>query len=262
MTGVPRGLNVRLATAAVLIAALLAALLLLPTAWRAALATLLAALGALEWARLCRMSGAAAWGYGAAMALAVVAAYHSDPWLPAFALSAAFWILAAPAWMWRGVAATQAPLLAAAGFVVLVPAALAMAVLPGLQVVLVLTLVSLADAAAYFAGSAWGTRKLAPSISPGKTREGAVAGLLVALVYAMICGIFVEGIAWVPFLLSAALIAVLSIVGDLFESALKRQAGAKDSGALLPGHGGILDRIDSATATLPVAALLIPWISR
>jgi phosphatidate cytidylyltransferase len=151
-------------------------------------------------------------------------------------------------------------MLAAAGFVVIVPAALAMAVLPGVQVVLVIALASLADAAAYFAGSAWGRTKLAPSISPGKTREGALAGLAVALVYAIICGAFVEGIAWVPFLLSALLIAVLSIVGDLFESALKRQAGAKDSGTLLPGHGGILDRIDSATATLPVAALLIPWI--
>jgi phosphatidate cytidylyltransferase len=255
-------LNVRLATAGVLIAALLAALLLLPVAWRAALAAALAAMAALEWARLCRMSGPAAWGYGGAMALAVVAAYHSEPWTPAFALSAAFWIFAAPAWMWRGVAASHTSLLAVAGFVVLVPAALAMAVLPGLQVVLVLTLVSLADAAAYFAGSAWGTHKLAPSISPGKTREGAVAGLLVALGYAIICGAFVEGIAWVPFLFSAALIAVLSIAGDLFESALKRQAGAKDSGSLLPGHGGVLDRIDSATATLPVAALLIPWILR
>jgi len=130
-----------------------------------------------------------------------------------------------------------------------------------LQVILVLTLVSLADAAAYFAGSAWGRRKLAPSISPGKTREGALAGLAAALVYAIICGAFVEGIAWVPFLFSAVLIAVLSIVGDLFESALKRQAGAKDSGSLLPGHGGVLDRIDSATATLPVAALLIPWVA-
>jgi phosphatidate cytidylyltransferase len=144
--------------------------------------------------------------------------------------------------------------------VVLVPAALAIALLPGVQVVLILALVSLADTGAYFAGNAWGRHKLAPSISPGKTREGAVGGLAVALVYAIICGAFVEGIAWVPYLFSAALIAVLSIVGDLFESALKRQAGAKDSGTLLPGHGGILDRIDSATATLPVAALLIPWV--
>jgi len=122
--------------------------------------------------------------------------------------------------------------------------------------------VSLTDAGAYFVGSAWGRSKLAPSISPGKTREGALGGLAVALLYAIICGAFVEGIAWVTYLLSAALIAVLSIVGDLFESAVKRQAGAKDSGTLLPGHGGVLDRVDSATATLPLAALLIPWVAR
>jgi phosphatidate cytidylyltransferase len=256
----PRGLGARLATAAVLIAFLLAALLLLPNLWRAVLATALAGFGALEWARLCRLSGPPAWGYAGAMALAVVVAYNTDPWTPVFALGTAFWMLAAPLWMSRGVSSSHSSMLAAAGFIVLVPAALAMAVLPGLQVVLIIALASLADAAAYFAGSAWGRTKLAPSISPGKTREGALAGLAVALVYAIICGAFIEGITWVPFLLSALLIAVLSIVGDLFESALKRQAGAKDSGTLLPGHGGILDRIDSATATLPVAALLIPWI--
>jgi phosphatidate cytidylyltransferase len=258
--GAPRGLSVRLATALVVIALLLAALLLLPSVWRAVLTTAIAGFAGLEWARLCRMSGAAAWGYAGAMALAVVVTYNSDPLLPAYAVSALFWIVVAPFWMWRGVAANQVRLLAPAGFVVLVPAAVAMAALPGLQVVLILTLVSLADAGAYFIGSAWGRHKLAPSISPGKTREGAVGGLVVALAYAIICGAFVEGISWVPFLASAVLIAVLSILGDLFESALKRQAGAKDSGRLLPGHGGILDRVDSATATLPVAALLMPWI--
>jgi phosphatidate cytidylyltransferase len=99
----------------------------------------------------------------------------------------------------------------------------------------------------------------APSISPGKTWEGAFGGVAGALAWAIICGTFAEGISWVPYLAAAALIAVLSIVGDLFESAAKRQAGAKDSGTLLPGHGGILDRIDSATAALPVAALLLPF---
>ena len=216
---------------------------------------------AIEWARLCGLTGPAAWGYIAAIVLAAIAAYYS-PWTPTFALAAIFWIAVAPAWMWRGVSPSRARWLAATGFVVIVPAALAMAALPGLQVVLVIALASIADAAAYFAGSAWGKNKLAPSISPGKTREGAIGGLAAALVYAIICAALAEGIAWVPFLFSALLLAVLSIVGDLFESALKRQAGAKDSGSLLPGHGGVLDRIDSATATLPVAALLIPWVVR
>ena len=124
-----------------------------------------------------------------------------------------------------------------------------------------LALVWIADTAAYFAGTRWGRHKLAPAISPGKTWEGAAGGLAGVLVYASaIMAAMVEGIAWAPFLGAAALLAVLSIVGDLFESAAKRQAGVKDSGALLPGHGGVLDRIDSATSTLPIAAALAPWI--
>jgi len=132
--------------------------------------------------------------------------------------------------------------------------------LGALEVLLVLILVWIADTAAYFVGRAWGRRKLAPAISPGKTWEGAAGGLLGALAYAIICRFFIEGIAWAPYLAAAALLAMVSIVGDLFESAAKRQAGVKDSGTILPGHGGILDRIDSATAVLPVAALLWPWI--
>src|SRR5258706_11009617 len=146
------------------------------------------------------------------------------------------------------------------GFVELLPATVAMASLPALQELEVLGLVWIAYTVAYFAGRAWGRHKLAPSISPGKTREGAVGGLIGALAYAIICGALVEGLSWLPYVAAAALIAVLSIVGDLFESAVKRQAAVKDSGTLLPGHGGILDRVDSATATLPLAALIVPWI--
>jgi len=143
------------------------------------------------------------------------------------------------------------------GFVVIVPAALALAVVPGKEVLLVLVLVWIADSAAYFVGRAWGRRKLAPSISPGKTWEGAAGGIFGAVAYAIICAGFLDGIAWGPLLAAAIVLSALSIVGDLFESAAKRQAEVKDSGALLPGHGGILDRIDSATAVLPVAALLL-----
>ena len=171
-----------------------------------------------------------------------------------------FWVIIAPIWLARGVSLQHRSALLAAGFIILVPAALALAALPPLQVLAVLVLVWVADSAAYFVGRAWGRRKLAPSISPGKTWEGAWGGIAGALAYAIICGGLAGGVAWIPLVAGAALLAVLSIVGDLFESAAKRQAGVKDSGTLLPGHGGILDRIDSATATLPLAALLLPWM--
>jgi len=171
-----------------------------------------------------------------------------------------FWVIIAPIWLARGVGLQQRMALLAAGFIILVPAALALAALPPLQVLAVLVLVWVADSAAYFVGRAWGRRKLAPRISPGKTWEGAWGGIAGALAYAIICGGLAGGVAWIPLVAGAALLAVLSIVGDLFESAAKRQAGVKDSGTLLPGHGGILDRIDSATATLPLAALLLPWM--
>jgi phosphatidate cytidylyltransferase len=129
---------------------------------------------------------------------------------------------------------------------------------------MVLGLVWVADTAAYLAGRAFGKRKLAPAISPGKTWEGVAGALVASVFYAIIWAQFdpglaalVQGPAWLPYLAGAVLLCAVSIVGDLFESAAKRRAGVKDSGRLLPGHGGVLDRIDSATATLPVALLLM-----
>ena len=168
-----------------------------------------------------------------------------------------FWVVAAPLWLWRGMRAGQRAALIAAGFIVIVPAAVALALLPPAEVLAVLVLVWIADTAAYFVGRAWGRRKLAPSISPGKSWEGALGGVVGAVAYAIICGTFLWGNAWPAYLVAAVVLAAISIVGDLFESAAKRQAGVKDSGTLLPGHGGILDRIDSATAVLPIAALLL-----
>jgi phosphatidate cytidylyltransferase len=175
----------------------------------------------------------------------------------AFAVAGAFWLLAAPAWLARGMKPGRAPGLLVAGMIVLLPAALAMTALEPRRLLMILMLVWLADSAAYFAGRAWGRRKLAPSISPGKTWEGALAGVAAALVWAIICRRYFDEAAWPRYLAGAALLAVASILGDLFESAAKRRAGVKDSGTLLPGHGGILDRIDSATAVLPLSALLL-----
>ncbi|HEX6266301.1 MAG TPA: phosphatidate cytidylyltransferase [Burkholderiales bacterium] len=253
-------LAARVATAAVLIAGLVGALLFLP---RAALAGLLAVVllfAGLEWARLCRLGPRSAWAFAVILSLAFLAADYAGLQQALFVVAAVWWIALAPAWMWRGVRPGERLWLGAAGFAVLVPAGLAMLALAPLQVLLVLVLVWIADTAAYFVGRAWGRRKLAPAISPGKTWEGAAGGLMGALAYAIIGGFWFQGIAWAPFLAAAALLAMVSIVGDLFESAAKRQAGVKDSGSLLPGHGGILDRIDSATASLPLAALLWPLV--
>jgi phosphatidate cytidylyltransferase len=214
----------------------------------------------LEWARLCRLAAPGAWAFALALPGVFLLTDYLGLQQALFLVAAAWWIVLAPAWMWRGVRFGQHTWLGAAGFAVLVPAGLAMLALGALEVLLVLILVWIADTAAYFVGRAWGRRKLAPAISPAKTWEGAAGGLIGALAYAIIGGFWIQGIAWAPFLAAAALLGMVSIVGDLFESAAKRQAGVKDSGRLLPGHGGILDRIDSATAALPLAALLWPLV--
>jgi len=221
------------------------------------------ALAAFEWARLCRLSEHAARLYAAATIAAYLIVFYAGMERTVFAAATAYWVLVAVPWLLlRGVASTHSPALAAAGFFILVPAALAMVSLRPTEVVLVIGLVSIADTAAYFAGRAWGRHKLAPAISPGKSWEGAAAGVVAGLAYAIICAAVFREAAWVPYVVGAALLVVMSIFGDLFESAAKRQAAVKDSGSLLPGHGGVLDRIDSATATLPLAAFLWPLLDR
>mgnify|MGYP001294257384 CR=1 FL=1 len=256
---------VRVLTALVLLSVFLAALLLLGQAWFSVLVGAVVALGANEWARLTGWRGRMTLVYAAACVLA----WYAFLQLPALGeglllFSLLFWVLAVPAWLLRGWG-TAAPALAAlAGLAVLVPAGVALATLPRGQLLLLLGLVWIADSAAYFAGRAFGRRKLAPTISPGKTWEGVAGAAAGCLIYAIICAMSVPslraqiaGAVWVPYLLGAAALCAISVLGDLFESAVKRQAGAKDSGALLPGHGGVLDRIDAITAALPLGALLL-----
>ncbi|WP_036167907.1 phosphatidate cytidylyltransferase [Massilia sp. 9096] len=133
----------------------------------------------------------------------------------------------------------------------------------------VMAIVWVADIGAYFAGKAFGKRKLAPSISPGKSWEGAIGGGVAVLVLASLSvafggPMFADTFAahvqrawgWVPMLAVLVVIAAFSVIGDLFESQLKRRAGMKDSSNLLPGHGGVLDRIDALIPVLPLAALI------
>lgn len=120
----------------------------------------------------------------------------------------------------------------------------------------ILVLVWAADVGAYFAGRAFGKHKLAPQVSPGKTWEGAAGGFLLSLI---VCGGLMlwwqlDGVLW---LLLTAILIVISVFGDLFESLLKRSTGIKDSGTILPGHGGMLDRIDSLIAVLPFLGVVL-----
>ncbi len=271
-------LKQRVLTALVLVAALLAALAWSPLAF-AALITLALAIAQAEWLKL------AGWPFGRALVLALAAGAgllvvlaRRPMWVEQAGVPLA--ILATIAWLAIGVVLVRSgreggiripPVVSALlAFVLPVAAWCALMLFLGSGVVLllsVLLIVWVADTAAYFAGRAFGRRKLAPHISPGKTWAG-VWGAMLGVALAALAGWMVLpgaplytsrliAVFGVPLALAmfSALVAV-SIVGDLFESLLKRQAGAKDSGHLLPGHGGFYDRIDSMLALLPAAALL------
>jgi phosphatidate cytidylyltransferase len=258
----------RALTAIVLLAAFLAALFWLDRLQFAIVVCLVVGLGACEWARLVNAGRVPAAVFGAICAGScfwLVQTLWLAPWISAAA--GVFWIVAAPYWLARGFRPAPAGVGMAVGAIVLIPAGLAMAVLTPGQLLMVMGLIWISDTGAYLAGRAFGRRKLAPSISPGKTWEGVAGGAIGCIIYAIIWALFepdlrsrVQGFVWIPFLAGTLLLCVLGIVGDLFESGLKRHAGAKDSGRLLPGHGGVLDRIDSATATLPPALLLMQAI--
>jgi phosphatidate cytidylyltransferase len=237
----------------VLIAALVAVLFLLPQPALVALVALLVFAAALEWARLCRLATMSAMVYAAVLTALYILLHNLGIERELFALAALFWIAVVPVWMWRGLQPAHTTWLGAAGFAVLLPAALALVTLTPLEVLLVLVLVWIADTAAYFIGRAWGRRKLAPSISPGKTWEGAIGGVVAALAMATLAHFwFFRELPLKYMLPLAAVMTLVGILGDLAESALKRGAGAKDAANILPGHGGILDRLDSLLFNAPL----------
>jgi len=265
-------LKSRVITAAVLLALLLAALFALPPFAWAALIVAMVMQGAAEWSRLSGLSGAKANAYWSLTLLLMLGLLWADAgaaeaqWLylhlAVYAVSALLWLIVVPAWLMAGWKIRQPVLMALTGWAVLVPTGLAMLDLRAASpwiLLFVMGLVWVADIAAYFAGRRFGKNKLAPSISPGKTWEGVAGALLGVSVYVLLVWSFSPYFAQrevMPMLLLAAWWWVgLAVIGDLFESAIKRQAGVKDSGALLPGHGGLLDRIDALTSTLPLAAM-------
>ncbi|HNQ03910.1 MAG TPA: phosphatidate cytidylyltransferase [Thiobacillaceae bacterium] len=257
----------RILTALPLIAGFLAALFLAPALVWLGIMALILFLGALEWGGLARLDRPAAYLYAGLLTLLGLGLANQTGdvgWI--YWASLVFWLLV-PAVLWRELALRNVPMLLGLGFLVLVPTFLAILQLrtqsPGLLLAVV-GLVVMADSAAYFCGRRFGRSKLAPRISPGKTREGALGAWLGVSLYALILHtLWPQALAagWPGVLLAAWSLFVLSVLGDLLESWIKRQAGVKDSGTLLPGHGGVLDRIDSLTATLPTACLIHSWMS-
>ena len=266
----------RLATALLLLAGCVAAALLLPNRWWAALLLAVLALASWEWGALAGLEPrrralftcavlVSAWAIGEAAGPAGGGSnVQSTVESVVYAASVGFWILIAlPCllWHWR---MRSGPALAAAGWMVLVPAWVAAARLQAEpeRLLALLGVVWIADSAAFLAGRAWGRHRLAPGISPAKTWEGVAGACAGVAVYYVALSNFMPGWNWRGWS-GAVLFAgmtLMSIVGDLYESWIKRQAGVKDSGALLPGHGGILDRIDSVNSAIPFAALLLPWV--
>jgi phosphatidate cytidylyltransferase len=259
-------LRSRITTALVLAPLVILAIYQLPFPAYAGFFWLIAAAGAYEWAGLAGIDGVPGRlvylaGFAA---LAALAWMMPEIWPTLLWVAAGFWTMAAfvvVTYPHSGRLVGQRWVVGLGGLIVVLTAWLALLVIrdrPGgaTWVLWLLLLVWAADIGAYFAGRRFGRIKLASRVSPGKTWEGAIGGalasLLVALVTLLAMGLLT--LAWIPVVL---LLTVVSVFGDLFESVLKRHRGVKDSGALLPGHGGVLDRIDSLVAALPVFALLL-----
>jgi phosphatidate cytidylyltransferase len=266
-------LKTRILTALIALPLFLAALFLLSDVYWGLLLLILAVVGAWEWGKLAKFHNSVLIAYllltlvlgGAALFFCIQAELNPPrtTWLLwIYASTFLFWVIVVPLYL-RTHAAIKHPVWAMlVGCLVLLPTVLAMFQLRAISPDLLLGFMAtiwISDTAAYFAGRAFGKHKLAPNTSPGKTWEGVAGAMLAVLIYALAWhyyfgGVKILGIWIFPLLL---LLTALGIVGDLFESLMKRQAGVKDSGHLLPGHGGILDRIDALTSTLPVAILAL-----
>lgn len=260
-------LRTRILTAAVLGCILLSGLFLLPPSWAVAAFGSVFTVGAWEWGGFGALRTVSARvGYAGGMAIVLYFAWNwtDDPAHMMLLLRAAFvWWVIALLWLSLAPSRHRSALVLACGLPVLVPAFVALARLqvtsrgfargPFIVLWLVLLVIS-ADIGAYFAGRRWGRLKLAPRVSPGKTWEGALGGLILVGLVAW-GGALYFGLPALPTVVFGCAVGVFSIIGDLTESMFKRAAGLKDSGALLPGHGGLLDRIDSVTAAAPLYAL-------
>ncbi len=269
---VESSLRQRIVTASLLAPAVVAAVLLLPTTLFGGGMAVIVGLGAWEWSRLARLSSDnCRWLFTLLVMLSLIPVWFLMQYEEGAVLlllpTLVWWSLAA-VWVARYPASASkwsrsAGRRIAIGFMILVPAWGALIALhrhgeqgPWL-ILLLMLLIWGADSGAYFAGRKWGRDKLAPQVSPGKSWQGLWGGMAVALSLAvLLTALFPIHVKYqIYFIVICNITVIFSVLGDLVESMFKRDAGVKDSGSLLPGHGGVLDRIDSITAAAPVFAL-------
>ena len=265
-------LKQRIITALILLPIALCGFFLLEGSGFALFIGVVVTLGAWEWARLAGFEAQSARVVFAAVVALLLFGLHIFPDLAPWVLGAAvlwwaaatFLVLTFPqsAVHWSSIATKLV-----IGLLILLPAWQGLVLIKAMPlgnwlIMAVMILVWGADIGAYFSGRKFGKRKLAPKVSPGKSWEGVFGGLLLSLLITAAVGVVRDWSASQMFaaLAGAAVIVLISVVGDLTESMFKRQTGVKDSSNLLPGHGGVLDRIDSLTAAIPVFAVLL-WMA-
>ncbi len=270
-------LKTRVITAGILLAILLPVLFLLPAYYLSTFFLIAVIASAWEWSRLIAPDAKlAAWLYAVFCLLIIVflLGIQAPTWQFALLMMAVlFWFFVAPFILAKGMNLSLDKLKAfysILGLILLPATWFALVFLRDLGLIFLLTslaLVWVADIGAYFVGKAFGKHKLAPQISPGKSIEGAIGGLALCYLYALLCTVYLPfedsifgawalRFGWVPMFLMVTVLTAFSIFGDLFESQFKRLAGVKDSSHLLPGHGGVLDRVDALLPVMPIAALL------
>ena len=262
-------LKTRIITALVLIACFIPALFKLPITYWAIVMLAMSLLALYEWANMIKLSSVETKTYlilTLLLGFLIVLTIEQQGFhffffnsLVVFFIAAIFWLIVVPFWLAKKWLFQYKPLMAVIGLILILPLWLALICSKGADPWLLLCILStiwIADSAAYFAGKNFGKHKLAPTISPGKTWEGVFGALIAVTIFGAILffGFKVDKLAMFPALW---IITGLGVIGDLFESMIKRQANIKDSGDLLPGHGGILDRIDGVIPSLPIAILMI-----
>lgn len=261
-------LKTRIITAAALLAGLLSVVFFASTEIWALITLGIALLGVAEWSNLIKLKKSQKYSLLiAALVLGLLIAFmHLTPLyyyqnyvvLAVLAVSSLFWVLIAPIWLMTRKTFTNGLVMSVLGLFLIFATWIALVGLHAINPLLLLgaiATVSIADSAAYFAGKKFGRHKLAPEISPGKTWEGVLGALFAVTVYGVLLCYYKQFSPWLIVFLW--LLVVLSVIGDLLESLLKRKADLKDSGQLLPGHGGILDRIDGLMPTLPITLIFV-----